>query len=204
MKRIAALLLVILAPALADSAQALEFKQHYDAPEFSASFEGSEREWEDTILRHHEWKDKVFRMEAPRTVAGSKLTKILYVQIMWGNNVNLAVGYIDFPPNSTFNLDAEVSGRFATFRANVARGYSAKPPDVKELYPRFDTTVSGIPARGGAIQGMRVIDSDQPLTEYFRVFVKGSRLWEARFSCSNGVICSDADARTFFNSIVIK
>ena len=193
MKRTAALLLVVLAPALAASAQDLIFKQHYDAPEFSATFEGDEHEAEE-----------ILRTEDYRTVAGRRLTEIIYYQKFEDNDATLAVGYIDFPPNSTFNLDNEVGDMFAQFRSYVHHGYSAMPRDVRELYPRFDTTVCGIPARGGAIQGMQVIDEDQPVTEYVRVFVKGSRLWEARFYCSNGVVCSDAEARQFFNSILIK
>lgn len=202
MKRLASLLLVVLTLALAVSAQVGSFENKYNAPEFSATLFG--------CTPGHTTKTCSDDYEVERTLfpvtdyALDQINQVRYTQKFLDNDASVVIAYIDFPRDSNYNLDAGVSGILAAFSSAKMPSYGTSPRNVKELYPRFDTAVSGIPARGAAWQGMQVIDGDHPVTEYVRVFVKGNRLWEAILYCTNGVTCSDEDARTFFNSIVIK
>jgi len=202
MKRIASLLPVVLALALAASAQVGSFENKYNAPEFSATFFG--------CAPGHMTKTCSDDSNVERTLfpvtdySGNQINQVRYTQKFLDNDASIIIAYIDFPRDSSFNLDTAIGGILGAFSSAKLPSYGTSPRNVKELYPRFDTTVSGIAARGAGWQGMQVIDGDHPVTEYVRVFAKGNRLWDVILYCTNGVTCSDEDARTFFNSIVIK
>jgi hypothetical protein len=200
-----ATLAVMLTLAVFASAEDIVMEHRYTAPEFSALFVGCNPGHFDAKTCYDIYEIERKAVVLAPTASFSNLTEVVFSMRFGDNDSTLAISYIDYPPGTTFNLDAGVRGVFTSFTTTTPHSsYHTLPRDVKDQYPRFNTVISGIPARGAAWEGKQMIDGDHPVKEYVRVFAKGSRLWTAILYCSNGQTCSNKDADKFFSNIVVK